>query len=209
MCKAVDRRCMLCVHPGRRRRRRRRLPTRTCSPPFADCGPGALQEAGPPGRQQERAQVAGRPGRLHGAALAVRCRQCRHHRGSCRCAQRPGAPRGAEGRVNAAACALPLSACHLVGLLCHAPTPAARASQVLNLGRNQLAGKIAVGRLRALKALILNENQLTLVGGEPAAHGQQGCAGEPRCCARACPQPAQTLPAACMKRCRSAADAAC
>lgn len=38
--------------------------------------------------------------------------------------------------------------------------------EVLNLGRNQLAGKVAVGRLRALKALIANDNQITLVGGE-------------------------------------------
>jgi Leucine-rich repeat (LRR) protein len=38
--------------------------------------------------------------------------------------------------------------------------------EVLNLGRNQLAGKVAVGRLRALKALIANENQITLVGGK-------------------------------------------
>lgn len=38
--------------------------------------------------------------------------------------------------------------------------------QVLNVGRNALAGKVAVGRLRSLKALILNDNQITLVGGE-------------------------------------------
>lgn len=39
------------------------------------------------------------------------------------------------------------------------------ALEVLNLGRNQLEGKLAVGRLQALKALILNDNRLTLVGG--------------------------------------------
>lgn len=38
--------------------------------------------------------------------------------------------------------------------------------QVLNVGRNQIAGKVAV-RLPALKALILNENRITLVGGAP------------------------------------------
>lgn len=37
--------------------------------------------------------------------------------------------------------------------------------EVLNLGRNRLEGKLSVGRLQALKALILNDNQLTLVGG--------------------------------------------
>ncbi|EFN57386.1 hypothetical protein CHLNCDRAFT_50903 [Chlorella variabilis] len=36
--------------------------------------------------------------------------------------------------------------------------------EVLNVGRNQIAGKVAV-RLPALKALILNENRITLVGG--------------------------------------------
>ena len=37
--------------------------------------------------------------------------------------------------------------------------------QVLNVGRNQLSGKVTVGRLRSLKALILNDNQISLVGG--------------------------------------------
>lgn len=55
----------------------------------------------------------------------------------------------------------PLAPCNpTVPLACASPL------QVLNLGRNKLAGKVAVGRLRALKALILNENELTLVGGE-------------------------------------------
>ena len=39
---------------------------------------------------------------------------------------------------------------------------------MLNAGRNALAGKVAVGRLKALKALILNDNQITLVGGARA-----------------------------------------
>ena len=49
-----------------------------------------------------------------------------------------------------------------------APPPCSPAPlrQVLNLAHNRLAGKVAVGRLRALKALILNNNQVTLVGGE-------------------------------------------
>lgn len=46
-----------------------------------------------------------------------------------------------------------------------AALPHLPAAQVLNLGGNQLAGKLAVGRLRELRALILNDNQLTLVGG--------------------------------------------
>jgi Leucine-rich repeat (LRR) protein len=39
--------------------------------------------------------------------------------------------------------------------------------EVLNASNNQLSGKVAVGRLHALKALILNNNSgISLVGGE-------------------------------------------
>jgi Leucine-rich repeat (LRR) protein len=37
--------------------------------------------------------------------------------------------------------------------------------EVLNAARNQLEGRVSVGRLRALKALVLNDNQITAVSG--------------------------------------------
>ena len=51
--------------------------------------------------------------------------------------------------------------------------------EVLNLGHNALSGKLSAGRLRALKALILNDNSITLVGGEMVgkAGGHPPCVG--------------------------------
>lgn len=198
MCKAGERRCMqgavLCVHPGRRRCRRR-LPTRTCSHPLqivdlAPCKKLARLDVS----KNELKSLDGL-----GACTALRWLSA-----ASNAVTTEGAADALKDlehlEVWREGSTLQPALFHCPPVtwwgccaLCHAPTPAARASQVLNLGRNQLAGKIAVGRLRALKALILNENQLTLVGGEPAAHGQQGRAGELQCSTRACPQPAQTL----------------
>lgn len=46
--------------------------------------------------------------------------------------------------------------------------------EVLNAAKNQLEGKVQAGRLKALKALILNNNRVTLVGGA-CAEGRWGC----------------------------------
>lgn len=65
---------------------------------------------------------------------------------------------------------------------------------MLNLGRNQLAGKLGVGRLRALKALIVNDNQITLVGGAlGGGMASRCCAGQQAAGARAQCRSAPTL----------------